>query len=37
MTDMTNQRLTTTLMVLTTLIITGLNLYLLYNATAGLR
>ena len=37
MTDMTNRRLTTTLMLLTTVIITGLNLYLLYNATAGLR
>jgi manganese transport protein len=37
MTDMTNRHPTTTLMVLTTVIITGLNLYLLYSATAGLR
>lgn len=33
MTDMTIRRLTTTFM----LLITDLNLYLLYNATAGLR
>ncbi len=36
MTDMVNRRLTSALMVLTTIIITGLNLYLLYDALTGL-
>jgi manganese transport protein len=36
MTDMPNRRVTTTLMLLTTVIITGLNLYLLYDATTGI-
>ena len=36
MTDMVNRRLTSALMLLTTIIITGLNLYLLYQALAGL-
>ena len=36
MTDMPNRRLTTTLMLLTTVIITGLNLYLLCDTLAGL-
>ncbi len=36
MTDMPNRRLTSTLMLLTTIIITGLNLYLLYDALTGL-
>ena len=36
MTDMVSRRLTSTLMLLTTIIITGLNLYLLYDALAGL-
>jgi manganese transport protein len=36
MTDMVNRRLTSTLMLLTTITITGLNLYLLYDALAGL-
>ena len=36
MTDMVNRRLTSTLMLLTTVIITGLNLYLLYDALTGL-
>ena len=36
MTDMVNRRVTTTLMVLVTVIITGLNLYLIYSAIAGL-
>ena len=35
MTDMPNRRLTNTLMLLTTVIITGLNLYLLYDVTIG--
>ena len=35
MTDMPNRRLTSTLMLLTTVIITGLNLYLLYDVTIG--
>ena len=35
MTDMVNRRLTTALMVLTTVIITGLNLYLLGQTVAG--
>ena len=34
MTDMVSRRLTSTLMLLTTIIITGLNLYLLYDALA---
>jgi manganese transport protein len=36
MTDMPNRRVTTTLMLLTTVIITGLNLYLLYDAITGI-
>ena len=36
MTDMVSRRLTSTLMLLTTIIITGLNLYLLYDALTGL-
>ena len=36
MTDMVNRRLTSALMLLTTIIITSLNLYLLYEALAGL-
>ncbi len=36
MTDMPNRRLTSTLMLATTVIITGLNLYLLYDTLAGL-
>jgi manganese transport protein len=36
MADMVNRRLTSTLMLLTTIIITGLNLYLLYSASRGL-
>lgn len=36
MTDMPNRRLTSTLMLLTTIIITGLNLYLLCDALVGL-
>ena len=36
MTDMPNRRLTSTLMLLTTVIITGLNLYLLCDTLAGL-
>ena len=36
MTDMPNRRLTSTLMLLTTIIITGLNLCLLYDALTGL-
>ena len=36
MTDMVNRRLTSALMVLTTITITGLNLCLLYNALTGL-
>ena len=36
MTDMPNRRLTSTLMLLTIFIITGLNLYLLYDALTGL-
>jgi manganese transport protein len=36
MTDMPNRQLTSTLMLLTTLVITGLNLYLLYQAITGL-
>jgi len=36
MTDMANRRLTSILMLLTTVIITGLNLYLLTRATTGL-
>jgi manganese transport protein len=36
MTDMSNRRLTTTLMLLTTMIITGLNLYLLGSTFTGL-
>ena len=36
MTDMPNRRLTSTLMLLTTIIITGLNLYLLYDALTSL-
>jgi manganese transport protein len=36
MTDMVNRRLTNALMLLTTIIITGLNLYLLYDALSGL-
>ena len=36
MTDMVNRRLTNTLMLLTTIIITGLNLYLLCSAISGL-
>jgi manganese transport protein len=36
MTDMVNRRLTSALMLLTTVIITGLNLYLLYDALSGL-
>ena len=36
MTDMPNRRLTSSLMLLTAVIITGLNLYLLYGATIGL-
>jgi manganese transport protein len=35
MTDMTNRRLTSTLMMVTTAAIIGLNLYLLYGAVAG--
>ena len=35
MTGMPNRRLTSTLMLLVTVIITGLNLYLLYDATIG--
>jgi Mn2+/Fe2+ NRAMP family transporter len=35
MTDMVNRRLTTALMVVTTVIITGLNLYLLGQAIFG--
>ena len=35
MTDMVNRRLTTALMVVTTVIITGLNLYLLGQAVIG--
>jgi manganese transport protein len=37
MTDMVNRHLTNALMLLTTIIITGLNLYLLYDALSGLR
>ena len=36
MTDMPNRQLTSTLMLLTTAVITGLNLYLLYQAITGL-
>ena len=36
MTDMPNRRLTSTLMLLVTVIITGLNLYLLYDAATSL-
>jgi manganese transport protein len=36
MTDMVNRRLTSALMLLITVIITGLNLYLLYDALSGL-
>ena len=36
MTDMPNRRLTNALMLLTTITITGLNLYLLYDALTGL-
>ena len=36
MTDMPNRRLTSTLMLLTTIIITGLNLCLLYDTLTGL-
>ena len=36
MTDMPNRRLTSTLMLLVTVIITGLNLYLLYDAAIRL-
>ena len=36
MTDMVNRQLTSTLMLLTTIIITGLNLYLLYDVGRGL-
>ena len=36
MTNMVNRRLTSALMLLTTIIITGLNLYLLYGALSGL-
>jgi len=36
MTDMVNRRLTSALMLLITIIITGLNLYLLYDALSGL-
>ena len=36
MTDMVNRHLTSTLMLLTTIVITGLNLYLLYDALTGL-
>ena len=36
MTDMPNRRLTTTLMLSTTVIITGLNLYLLGDTVTGL-
>jgi manganese transport protein len=36
MTDMPNRRVTSILMLLTTVIITGLNLYLLYDALTGL-
>ena len=36
MTNMVNRRLTNALMLLTTIIITGLNLYLLYDALSGL-
>jgi manganese transport protein len=36
MTDMVNRRLTNALMLLTTIIISGLNLYLLYDALGGL-
>ncbi|HWG15742.1 MAG TPA: Nramp family divalent metal transporter [Streptosporangiaceae bacterium] len=36
MTDMVNRRLTTALMAVTTIVITGLNLYLLYRALASL-
>jgi manganese transport protein len=36
MTDMSNRRVTTTLMLLTTVIITGLNLYLLYDTITGI-
>jgi manganese transport protein len=35
MTDMVNRRVTTALMAVTTVIITGLNLYLLYRAVTG--
>jgi manganese transport protein len=35
MTDMVNRRLTTALMAVTTVVITGLNLYLLYRVIAG--
>jgi manganese transport protein len=37
MTDMTNRRLTSTLMMATTATIIGLNLYLLYSAVTGAR
>ncbi len=36
MTDMPTRRLTSTLMLLTTAIITGLNLYLLYDTAISL-
>jgi len=36
MTDMPNRRLTSMLMLVTTAVITGLNLYLLYGAVAPL-
>ena len=36
MTDMPNRRLTSTLMLLVTVTITGLNLYLLYDAAIRL-
>jgi manganese transport protein len=36
MTDMVNRRLTSTLMLVITLIITGLNLYLLYSTVSGI-
>jgi manganese transport protein len=35
MSDMTNRRLTNTVMLLITVIITGLNTYLLYNTLSG--
>jgi Mn2+/Fe2+ NRAMP family transporter len=36
MTDMVNRRVTTTLMLLITVVITTLNLYLLYDTLTGL-